>query len=161
MDNNNLIELMSAFSNSNIYSIELEQNDFKLKMEKKANVINLATNDLADNENIETTYKKQIDMSKDIIQKEIIESHNSDEEYKIIESPMVGTFYSASSPDSEAFVKLGAKVKQGQIVCIIEAMKLMNEIESDFDGEIVEILVKNEQMVEYGQPLFKLKCNYK
>lgn len=69
-------------------------------------------------------------------------------------SPMVGTFYAAPSPDKPPFVKVGDKVKKGQTLCIIEAMKLMNEIESDYDGEVVKILVNNEQMVEFGQPLF-------
>ena len=70
---------------------------------------------------------------------------------------MVGTFYASSSPEKEAFVKVGDKVHKGQVLCIIEAMKLMNEIESEYDGEIVEICVNNEDMVEYGTPLFKIK----
>ena len=69
----------------------------------------------------------------------------------------VGTFYSAPSPDAKAFVKVGDRVKAGQTVCILEAMKLMNEIESDFDCEIEAVLVSNEQKIEYGQPLFKVK----
>ena len=80
-----------------------------------------------------------------------------DEEYKIIKSPMVGTFYASSAPDKEPYVKVGDKITKGQVVCIVEAMKLMNEIESEFDGEIVEICVKNEDVVEYGMPLFKIK----
>ena len=80
-----------------------------------------------------------------------------EENYKIIKSPMVGTFYASSSPDKDPYVKVGDKVKKGQVVCIVEAMKLMNEIESEFDGEIVEICVNNEDMVEYGTPLFKVK----
>ena len=80
-----------------------------------------------------------------------------EENYKIIKSPMVGTFYASSSPDKDPYVKVGDKVKKGQVVCIVEAMKLMNEIESEFDGEIVEICVNNQDMVEYGTPLFKLK----
>lgn len=72
-------------------------------------------------------------------------------------SPMVGTFYSQPSPDKPAFVKVGDKVKKGQTVCIIEAMKLMNEIESEYDGEIVKVMVGNEEMVEFGQPLFLIK----
>ncbi len=76
---------------------------------------------------------------------------------KVVKSPLVGTFYSASSPDSEPFVKRGDTVKKGQVLGIVEAMKLMNEIESEFDGTIKEILVENEQMVEYGQPLFVLE----
>ena len=75
----------------------------------------------------------------------------------IVKSPMVGTFYLKPAPDKEDFVKVGDIVKKGQVLCIIEAMKLMNEIESEFDGEIVEICTRNEEMVDYGKPLFKIK----
>jgi acetyl-CoA carboxylase biotin carboxyl carrier protein len=75
----------------------------------------------------------------------------------IVKSPIVGTFYDAPSPDAEAFVKLGDNVSNGQVLCIVEAMKLMNEIESDGAGEIVKIYVKAGQPVEYGQPLFAIK----
>jgi acetyl-CoA carboxylase biotin carboxyl carrier protein len=71
-----------------------------------------------------------------------------------ITSPIVGTFYRASSPEANPFVELGSKVGRGQVLCIVEAMKLMNEIESDVDGIIVKILVENGQPVEYGEPLF-------
>lgn len=74
-----------------------------------------------------------------------------------IVSPMVGTFYAASSPEADAFVKVGDKVSDDSIVCIVEAMKLFNEIEAEVTGEIVEILVKDGQLVEYGQPLFLVK----
>lgn len=74
-----------------------------------------------------------------------------------ITSPIVGTFYSASAPDVPAFVKVGDHVKNGQTVCILEAMKLMNEIQAEFDCEIDAVLVSNEQKVEYGQPLFRVK----
>ncbi|MCD4839949.1 acetyl-CoA carboxylase biotin carboxyl carrier protein [Neobacillus sedimentimangrovi] len=74
-----------------------------------------------------------------------------------ITSPMVGTFYSAPSPDAEDYVKPGSKVTKDSIVCIVEAMKLFNEIEAEVNGEIVEVLVKNGQLVEYGQPLFLVK----
>jgi acetyl-CoA carboxylase biotin carboxyl carrier protein len=75
----------------------------------------------------------------------------------IIKSPIVGTFYESSSPGSPAFVKEGDTVAVGQVLCIVEAMKLMNEIESDAAGQIVKILVSNGQPVEYGQPLFKIR----
>lgn len=74
----------------------------------------------------------------------------------LMTSPLVGTFYSASSPDAEPFVKVGDTVKKGQVLGIIEAMKLMNEIESEYDGVVQEILVQNEEVVEYGQPLFRI-----
>ena len=72
----------------------------------------------------------------------------------IVESPLVGTFYAAPAEDAEPFVKVGDSVKEGQVLAIVEAMKLMNEIESDFTGTVKEILVENGQAVEYGQPLF-------
>ena len=84
-----------------------------------------------------------------------VEEEAEDETY--ITSPIVGTFYSAPSPEAKAFVKVGDRVKAGQTVCILEAMKLMNEIESDFDCEIEAVLASNEQKIEYGQPLFKVK----
>lgn len=76
--------------------------------------------------------------------------------HKIV-SPMVGTFYQAPSPDSDPYVKVGDKVSNDSIVCIVEAMKLFNEIEAEINGEIVEVLVKDGQLVEYGQPLFLVK----
>jgi acetyl-CoA carboxylase biotin carboxyl carrier protein len=79
------------------------------------------------------------------------------EDLHTIKSPIVGTFYASPSPGAEAFVKLGDKVNVGQVLCIIEAMKLMNEIESDAAGEIVRIYVENGQPVEYGQPLFAIR----
>lgn len=75
----------------------------------------------------------------------------------LVKSPLVGTFYAASSEDAEAFVKVGDTVKKGQTLAIVEAMKLMNEIESEFDGVVTEILVGNEENVEYGQPLFRIQ----
>ena len=75
---------------------------------------------------------------------------------KDIKAPMVGVFYSAPSPGATPYVSIGSKVKKGDVLCIIEAMKLMNEITSDFDGEIVDICVMDGDVVEYGQPLFKI-----
>jgi acetyl-CoA carboxylase biotin carboxyl carrier protein len=75
----------------------------------------------------------------------------------VVKSPIVGTFYGAPSPDAAPFVKVGDRVKTGQTICIIEAMKLMNEIEADAAGEVAQVLVENGQPVEYGQPLFALR----
>jgi len=79
----------------------------------------------------------------------------------VVKSPIVGTFYGAPSPGAESFVKLGDQVSAGQVLCIIEAMKLMNEIESDAAGEVVRIYVENGQPVEYGQPLFAIRPTHK
>lgn len=85
------------------------------------------------------------------------EPEEEQEEECYITAPIVGTFYSAPSPTEKAFFRAGDKVKAGQTVCILEAMKLMNEIECEFDCEIEAVLVSNEQKVEYGQPLFRVK----
>ena len=73
-----------------------------------------------------------------------------------VTSPLVGTFYRSSSPDAKSFVEVGDRVGKGQVICIVEAMKLMNEIESEVDGSVVKVLVDNAQPVEYGEPLFLL-----
>lgn len=79
------------------------------------------------------------------------------EEFVVIRSPIVGTFYRAPAPDAEPYVEVGAEVKKGQILCVVEAMKLMNEIESEVDGKILEVLAENARPVEYGEPLFKIE----
>lgn len=78
-------------------------------------------------------------------------------EGKIIKSPLVGTFYAAPTEDAKPFVNVGDEIQKGQVLAIVEAMKLMNEIESDFNGKLVEILVENGENVEYGQPLFRIQ----
>src|SRR6266403_263850 len=83
------------------------------------------------------------------------------EDLHMVKSPIVGTFYGSPSPSSDAFVKVGAHVEMGQVLCIVEAMKLMNEIEADAAGEVVRIFVENGQPVEYGQPLFGIRPSRK
>ncbi len=79
----------------------------------------------------------------------------------MVKSPIVGTFYDAPSPGAEPFVKVGDSVEVGQVLCIIEAMKLMNEIETDVSGEVMRIFVENAQPVEYGEPLFAIRPSRK
>ena len=85
----------------------------------------------------------------------------SSEDLHLVKSPIVGTYYESPSPGAEAFVKVGAYVETGQTLCIVEAMKLMNEIESDVSGEVIRIFVENGQPVEYGQPLFGIRPSRK
>jgi acetyl-CoA carboxylase biotin carboxyl carrier protein len=109
---------------------------------------------------VETTQAPAaITTNESVAHAELNESAVNDESLHKIKSPMVGTFYASSSPDSQAFVQVGDKVNDDGIVCIVEAMKLFNEIEAEVTGEIVEILVKDGQLVEYGQPLFLVKAN--
>ena len=87
---------------------------------------------------------------------DIVQQKSDEPEGQIVKSPLVGTFYAAPSEDAEPFVSVGDQVKKGQTLAIVEAMKLMNEIESDFDGKVAEIYAENGQAVEYGQPLFRI-----
>jgi len=90
---------------------------------------------------------------------EKVTPQTAEEETRLITitSPIVGTFYRAPSPEAAPFVELGSRVKKGQVLCIVEAMKLMNEIESEIDGTVIKILVENSQPVEYGEPLFLIE----
>jgi acetyl-CoA carboxylase biotin carboxyl carrier protein len=86
-------------------------------------------------------------------------SEEPQENTHMVVSPMVGTFYSSAEPGAEPFVKIGEKITEGTVVCIVEAMKLFNEIEAEVNGEVIEVLVEDGQLVEYGQPLLKVKLN--
>lgn len=133
-----LIEnLIKEMNKSNLTALELEENGLKIRMEKKAESNNVIM-------------EQEVKLVQTSPQSDIIEGDE-------ILSPMVGTFYESQSPEHPPFVKIGDKVKKGQTLCIIEAMKLMNEIESDVDGEVVNILTRNEEMVEFNQPLFLIK----
>lgn len=146
MDYSEIKKIIQDMGESKIDTLEIEFPDgLKIKMDKGKN-------------NVETSQNTQaIPVVSNEVVNNIKTETKQEEEYKIIKSPMVGTFYSKSSPKAEPFVKVGDKVKKGQVVCIVEAMKLMNEIEAEFDGEIVEVCKKDEDMVEYGTTLFKLK----
>ena len=150
-------ELIELINSSDIAYFEVSNNEMSIKMDKSL------TRNIGDNISTETT--KSIQEINNIVESKannvenIIKKENIVEEENInyVKSPMVGTFYSASSPEKESFVNVGDKVCKGDILCIIEAMKLMNEIECEFDGELVEVLVKDGEMVEYGQPIFKIR----
>ena len=106
---------------------------------------------------VKNKYDIENDLKCDVNENLNTDKQKNEENYRTVKSPMVGTFYTKSSPTAEPFVKVGDRVKKGDVLCIIEAMKLMNEIESDVDGEIVEICYNDEDLVEYGSVLFKIK----
>ena len=147
MEYSDIKKLIEDMGSSKIDSLEIEFPDgLRIKMDKSKT----ATVEAVAPQTVVTPV-----VSNNVVT--TVETPKEEENYKVIKSPMVGTFYASSSPTAESFVKVGDKIKKGQVVCIVEAMKLMNEIESEFDGEVVEICVKNEDMVEYGTPLFKIK----
>lgn len=160
-----LRELIKLVDQSNIDEFSYEHDGSKIKMKKHkdasnetvvrqiaaevqtAPVINEVVKPVVSNIASEPQVKKSEDH---------VGSTVSENLHKIV-SPMVGTFYASPSPDAENYVKVGDKVKSDTVVCIVEAMKLFNEIEAEVNGEIVEVLVENGQLVEYGQPLFLVK----
>ena len=161
MDFKEINNLIDAVSKSKLTFFEVESEGIRIKMEKKNEQIIMNNSDAGiDTSTLlkksiieETKYNTAIDKS-DIVN--IATPKILDECFSFVISPIVGAVYLSPGPDSNNFVKVGTKVKKGDILCIIEAMKLMNEIECELDGEIIEILVENEQMVEYGQPIFKV-----
>lgn len=141
-----MVTLIQAVSDNGLTSFEYEEGEQKLVLKKKesaapAPVVISQTAESQSGEVVRETAKESLDIGSD----------------KVVTSPLVGTFYSASSPDAEPFVKEGDSVKKGQVLGIIEAMKLMNEIESEYDGVVEAVLIENEGVVEYGQPLFRIR----
>ena len=153
MEYDKIKQLMEDMGNSKLTSIDIDFPDgTKISMKKEKEQV--LVKDDSSVHNINELHKQDNNIS-NLQTNESVELNKEDG--NIVKSPMVGTFYASSAPDKEPFVKVGDKIKKGQVVCIVEAMKLMNEIESEFDGEVVEVCVNNEDMVEYGAPLFKLK----
>lgn len=159
MEYKDIKKLMDDMGKSKLDSLEIEFPDgIKISMTKNTNkevIITAPASNVIEASAPMTVPTVQEKKENSLVKVE--NKNDSQENLKVIKSPMVGTFYASSSPEKEPFVKVGDKVHKGQVVCIVEAMKLMNEIESEYDGEIVEICVNNEDVVEYGKPLFKLK----
>ena len=161
LDHDDLNRLIEKISTSDIQEFSLEGEDFKLEIKRNVFDQNQVVNNLVSN----TSFEKQTIANQKTINENI--SSNEPEAPQVappgrsdlteITSPMVGTFYRAAAPGEEPFVEVGNNVKVGQTICILEAMKLMNEIESEFNAEIVEILVENGTPVEFGQVLMRVK----
>lgn len=160
MDLNYLKKVIKILDESSLSQLEIEEDGLKIKLTKY----------------IENSFLPQQPVLTSLPQKNVVDIQETDTKYTetpkatvepqeeqnighIVKSPIVGTFYRAPSPDSEPFVEIGQKVTKGSPLCIIEAMKLMNEIESDVTGTVTKILVENGQPVEYGQPIFVIKAD--
>ncbi|OAA93078.1 acetyl-CoA carboxylase biotin carboxyl carrier protein [Clostridium coskatii] len=162
MDFKAIENMIKTMDNSKLGYLEVNWDNVSIIMKKQGEEGNIKqVNIVKENrENVKPVFEKQSDkteVKEDNIDKVKKAEENKDDNIKEVKSPIVGTFYNSSGPEKPVFVNVGSKVKKGDTLCIIEAMKLMNEIQSEVDGEVVDILVKNEQMVEYGQPLFKIK----
>jgi len=164
LDHDDLNRLIEKISTSDIQEFSLEGEDFKLEIKRNVFDQNQVINNLVS----DTSFDKQINANQKTIN-DNLPVVNEPEAPQVappgrsdlteITSPMVGTFYRAAAPGEEPFVEIGNNVKVGQTICILEAMKLMNEIESEFNAEIVEILVENGTPVEFGQVLMRVKLS--
>lgn len=162
MNIDEIMTLIQAVSDSTLTSFELEEGDTKLSLKRekeKTKIVAAAAGMAAQGASGAAQLMQAVPQEAGAAEDQAASSGAAADigSDKVIVSPLVGTFYSSSSPDAESFVKVGDTVKKGQVLGIIEAMKLMNEIESEYDGVIEAILVNNEDVVEYGQPLFRIK----
>ena len=145
MEYDKIKQLMEDMGNSKLTSIDIDFPDgtkISMKKEEKQVVKVIETQEIAELKKVNTTTN---------VEENNIEA--TEENFNIVKSPMVGTFYLKPSPNAEPYVKVGQRVKKGDVLCIIEAMKLMNEIESEVSGKVVEICVQDGQPVEFGQVL--------
>lgn len=170
MDFEKIKELIKLVDSSSLAFFELETGNDHIKMDKS---LNRGVNDSNSGKLNNAVAASSVNTGNVVVPVNSVEKsevYSAEEETKIekeapiddanlsiITSPMVGTYYSSASPESPAFIEVGGTVSKGKVVCIIEAMKLMNEIESDYSGTVIECLAKDGDMVEYGQPLFKIK----
>ena len=132
--------LIKTLDNSSIEKFEYECDEYRLSLKKGNSKVAVKA--------VQAEPAVEEEIAEDVEEKELI----------VITAPMVGTFYSAAEPGAEPFVKVGSKIDADSVICILEAMKLFTEVEADVSGEIVEILAKDGDLVEYGQPLFSVKA---
>ena len=162
LDHDDLNRLIEKISKSDIQEFSLEGEDFKLEI--KRNLFDKSNS--SNNSSTNNSLQKQVTASQVASSDNVTVASNAEpsqvappgrSDLLDITSPMVGTFYRAAAPGEDPFVELGSEINVGQTICILEAMKLMNEIESEFNAEIVEILVENGTPVEFGQVLMRVK----
>ena len=162
LDHEDLNRLIEKISTSDIQEFSLEGEDFKLEIKRNLFDHNQVVNNLVSNSSFDKqtiANQKSINDNVSLVSEPDVSQVAPPGRSDLVEitSPMVGTFYRAAAPGEDPFVEVGNNVKVGQTICILEAMKLMNEIESEFNAEIVEILVENGTPVEFGQVLMRVK----
>ncbi|BCB97201.1 acetyl-CoA carboxylase, biotin carboxyl carrier protein [Dissulfurispira thermophila] len=144
MELEDLKELMGLLKDTDVTELQIEKDGFKVKIKREKFFGHLE-------------FPQAAHEKREIKKEEVLVETETEGRLLTVTSPIVGTFYRSPSPDAEPFVDVGTRVKKGQVLCIIEAMKLMNEIESDVDGVVVRILVESGHPVEYGEPLFLIE----
>jgi acetyl-CoA carboxylase, biotin carboxyl carrier protein len=152
MEFNDIKELIGIIDSSNLRSFELSNNGAFIKMSKNTAETASTNAPVVVAETFSTQEKQVVVQKTEISEKPKAESLSGN----VVKAPLVGTFYASSAPGKPNFVSVGSKVKKGDVLCIIEAMKIMNEVVSEFDGEVAQVLATPEALVEYGQPLFRI-----
>jgi acetyl-CoA carboxylase biotin carboxyl carrier protein len=142
MELEDLKELIEFLKETDITELQLEKDGIKVKIKR---------------EKLLSSIEMPVHKSVGLQEKIVLETEEETQRLITVTSPIVGTFYRSPSPEAEPFVEVGSNVNKGQVLCIVEAMKLMNEIESEVDGVVVKVLVENGQPVEYGEPLFLIE----
>lgn len=152
MDINEIKKLIKVFENADVTELSIQEGDLKIKMSKNGTKSSNVSSVLP------PSYEIPAPMPQSAVAKPKDEGKDdTDENLHIIKSPIVGTFYRAPAPDADPYVQVNDSVSDGTVLCIVEAMKLMNEIECDISGKIVQILVEDGTPVEFNQPLFKIE----
>jgi acetyl-CoA carboxylase biotin carboxyl carrier protein len=153
MDLNLIKKLIKLLESSTVTDLEIEENEFKIKIAKKVRV-----SSSGDQSSIIHHISSSQEQPKSELQTEKKSAaEEAEKNQHIINSPIVGTFYRAPAPDADSYIQVGDVVSPGTVLCIVEAMKLMNEIESDVSGKIIKILAENGKPVEFNQPLFLIQ----
>ena len=148
-------ELMALFNESNMTEFHLSNEEFEVQFSKREEYPQVVSNAVAPVANVASPVEAApVSVSSSA---ETQEARQVATDAKYITSPIVGVVYLQSSPDADPFVQVGKQITSNDTVCIVEAMKIMNEIKSDFNGEVVEVLVENGQMVDFGQKLFAIR----
>ncbi|MEG2539068.1 MAG: acetyl-CoA carboxylase biotin carboxyl carrier protein [Clostridium sp.] len=155
IDYRELENLIKALDKSSLTNLEVESEGIKISLSKEASEKVVYLN--GEMNGASSTSYSNVESSLTVSSS--VEEASEESNLVAIKSPIVGTFYSKPAPDKDAYVSEGDSVKKGQVVCIIEAMKLMNEVKSDFTGEIVKILANDGDLIEYGQEIFLIKEN--
>lgn len=146
MEFEQIIQLIKAVSDSSLTEFKIEDKDFKISLKANQGQVFIEQQQISNPVIVSSTQNNAVD----------VDLNQDTCSGKVVKSPLVGTYYAAQSEESVPFVAVGDTVKKGQVIGIIEAMKLMNEVECEFDGVVKEILVENQQMVEYGQPIIRI-----
>ena len=156
MDIKEIQNLIKFVSKSGVEEVKIEREDFKITIKTKKNSPQqIVVDDLPSKINIPT--QTIVPVSQEVLKEKSLDTDipkTEDSNHVIVKSPIIGTFYRKPSPDKPAFVEVGQSIGEGEVLCVIEAMKLFNEIESEVSGKIVKILVDDQSPVEFDQPLF-------